>query len=307
MATAPNIATLDESDARERLASQSPLRKALLALWRDRLSMVALGILLLLAFLSLMAPVITNVLNVSATDTNAFNRFAQIGAEGHPLGTDELGRDMLARLLFAGRVSLGIGFFGAIFALVIGLSFGSVTGYFGGPFDDFMNWVITTVDSIPGLYLLILIGAVLTFSPTSLVLVVALIGWTGTARLMRGQTLQQRGLEYVLGAKAAGATDFYVIFIHIVPNLVSFTAVTLTRGIGGLILAESGLSFLGLGVRPPAPTWGNMLTDSQQYYATEGAAHFIFLPGMLIFVTVLCLYVLGDGVRDAFDPQTRTD
>jgi peptide/nickel transport system permease protein len=133
-------------------------------------------------------------------------------------------------------------------------------------------------------------------------LVIAVTGWTGATRLVRGQTLSIRNLDYVLAARALGAPAWRIMFVHILPNLISILVISLTIGIGGVILAESALSFLSLGVQPPTPTWGNMLDDSRDFFRTT--PHLLILPGLVIFVTVLCLYIIGDGIRDAFDPTS---
>lgn len=280
--------------------SESFLRKGLRRLSHDYLTLLAIAILATLTVLAILAPLITHFIGVDATSTNPSINFLPIGAPGHPLGTDDLGRDQLARLLYAGQVSLGIGAAGASITLFIGLIMGTMTGYFGGWFDDVVNWLITTLDSIPALYLLILIVGILSPSPGTLVLIIALIGWTGTTRLIRGQTLSLRGRDYVLSAQAIGASPWRIMFVHIVPNLISIVLISLATAIGGLILAESVLSFLGLGVQPPTATWGNMLTKAQTFFVR--GPHLVFLPGIMIFVTVLCLYIIGDGLRDAFDP-----
>jgi peptide/nickel transport system permease protein len=282
---------------------ESLMHKALRRLWHDRLAMISMAIIVLLALLSIFAPHITSqILHVDPNRTNSDARFLPIGTPGHLLGTDDLGRDHLARLLYAGQVSLGIGFSGAILTLVIGMFFGTTTGYFGGLVDDIMNWVITTLDSIPSLYLLLIIAAILSPSAEALVIVLALVGWTTTTRLIRGETFTIREREYIIGARAIGASPWRIMFVHILPNLVSVTAISLANGIGNLILIESALSFLNVGVQPPTATWGNMLSNSQTYFTLGG--HLVVLPGLLIVITVLCLYIIGDGVRDAFDPTT---
>lgn len=289
--------------AEEHFVSESLYQKAIRRLRADRLTMIAMGFILLLTVISAMALTINaNLLQIDPDETDALNRFQPLGAPGHFLGTDDLGRDQLARLLVAGGVSLRIGFLGAGLTLIIGLVFGIMTGYFGGVVDDFMNWVITTLDSIPGLYLLILIAAV--FKPTAdtFILFIALVGWTGTTRLVRGQTIQLRGLDYITSARALGASPWRIMYTHIMPNLISVTAITLARSIGNLILLESALSFLGLGIQPPTATWGNMLTKAQEYFIAN--PHLVVSPSILITLTVLCFYIIGDGVRDAFDPQT---
>lgn len=169
--------------------------------------------------------------------------------------------------------------------------------------DDFINWVITTLNSIPQLFLLLIIAAVLQPSPATLIIVLGFLGWTGITRLVRGETLSIREREYVISARAIGASSLRIMFSHILPNLFSVIIITLMIDIGGIILVEAALSFLGLGIKPPTPSWGNMLTDSQNYF-TKGP-HLVFAPGILIFITVLCLYVMGDGIRDAFDPTAK--
>lgn len=285
----------------ETKASESILQRALRRILHDRLTLLSLFFILLLALISIFAPFITNnILHVDANRTNSAERFLSPGAPGHLLGTDDLGRDHLGRLLHAGQISLGIGFAGAALILVIGLFLGVLTGYFGGSFDDVMNWIITTLDSIPALYLLLIISAILSPSAEALVLVLALVGWTGTTRLIRGETLALREREYIISARAVGASPWRIMFSHILPNLVSITAISLATSIGNLILIESSLSFLNVGVQPPTPTWGNMLSNAQQFFTLGG--HLVILPGLLIVLTVLSLYVIGDGVRDAFDP-----
>ncbi len=283
--------------------SESLFSKALRRLRQDRLTMIAIFTLLLLIITVALAPVITNALNVDHLRTEPRNRFEPIGAEGHLLGTDDLGRDHLARLLYGGRISLTIAFSATMVTIAIGLSVGVFAGYFGGVVDDFIMWFITTLNSLPQLYLLIAVSALFRPSPEALILVIALTGWTGDTRLMRGQTISMRDLDYVTAARALGASPIRVMYSHIMPNLISILAINMALSIGGIILAEAALSFLNFGVQPPTPTWGNMLTDSQTYFRESG--HLVVLPGLLISVTVLCLYIIGDGVRDAFDPTVN--
>ncbi len=287
----------------EKEVGQSLTRLALYRLRRDKLTLVALATVLTLTLLAILAPVITGALGVSQTRTDANATFLPPLSPGHILGTDDLGRDHLARLLFAGQVSLSVGFIAAALSLSIGVSLGIVTGYYGGVIDDFINWVISTLNSIPTLFLLLIVAAVLQPSPTTLIIVLGLLGWTGTTRLVRGEALSIRELEYIVSAKAAGASPARIMFTHILPNLFSIIIITLAIDIGNLILVEAALSFLGLGIKPPFASWGNMLTGAQSYF-TKGP-FLVVAPGLLIFITVLCLYVIGDGVRDAFDPQTK--
>lgn len=288
------------------LRSESLLTKAMRRLRNDNLTMISLGVLVIFAVLAVFAPFITGtILQINPDKTDALNNFQPIFSPGHILGTDGLGRDQFARLLHAGGVTLGIGFFGAVASLTIGMVIGVFTGYFGGIIDDFFNWLITTVDSIPALYLLILLSAILRPTAEALIIAIALISWTGVARIIRGQTFAIRNLDYVMSARALGASAPRIMFYHIIPNLISVTAIVLMRTIGNLMLAEAGLSFLGLGVQPPQATWGNMLTNAQQYIVNPEGTHLIFPPGLAIWITVLCLYIIGDGIRDAFDPASN--
>lgn len=217
------------------------------------------------------------------------------------LGTDTSGRDHFSRLLYAGQISLKIGFLAGIGALTIGVVVGVISGFFGGKIDDFIMWIITTLDSIPSLYLLLIISALLAPNENSLILILVFLGWTGATRIVRGETFSLREREFVMAARAVGASNIRIMFVHIVPNVMSILLIVLSSRIGGLILVESTLSFLGFGVKPPTPTWGNML--SGDLGLLREAPHLVFAPGLLILVTVLCLYVVGDGLRDAFDPN----
>ena len=287
------------------LRSRSLTDQALSRLWRDRLSMASIAVLLFLTAASIAGPLITGALGVDPNTTDASgSKYLPLFSEGHWLGTDNLGRDHLARLLYAGQVSLFIGFMSAFLALVIGVTLGILTGYYGGIIDDIVNWIITTLNAIPGLVLLIVISAVFRPDANSLILVIVFLTWTATTRLVRGETLAIRAREYIVSAKAVGASDFRVMQVHILPNVFSLTIVTLARNIGIVMLIEASLSFLGLGVQPPTATWGNMLSKSREFITI--APHLMILPGLLITVVVLCLYIIGDGLRDAFDP-TATD
>ncbi len=290
-------------------ASESLYTLALRRLRRDYLTLIAIAVVLLLALLALLAPVITDALNISYTRTNS-PAFLSIGSPGHILGTDDLGRDELARLLYAGRVSLTIAFSAAIGSLAIGVSIGVIAGYYQGGslgfVDDAIMWFVTTINSIPTLFLLLIVASVLRAqkfgsSVLVLILILTLLGWTGTMRLVRGETLARRELEYTVAARAMGASSWRIMFVHILPNVFSIIVVTLAIDVGSLILVEAALSFLGLGVRPPTPSWGNMLNNAQSFF--DRGPHLVFLPGFLIVITVLCLYIIGDGMRDAFDPQ----
>ena len=297
------IARLKADSNEDNTRSMSYWDRVAFRLKRDRLTTIAIGVLLFLIVVTALAPFITGtILGLDPNDTNPMENFLPPLTDGHILGTDDIGRDQFARLLHAGSVSIRIGVLGALFSLTIGVSLGAITGYFGGLLDDIMNWIVTTIDSIPTLYLLILFSAVFEPSAETLILVIALVSWTGSMRLVRGQMLSLRENDYVLAAQALGARASRVMFVHILPNLLSIAITAMALAIANLILAESALSYLGLGVQPPQATWGNMLSKSQQFF--RQGPHLVIFPGLMIFITVLCAYIIGDGMRDALDPTT---
>jgi peptide/nickel transport system permease protein len=299
-------AVVDLNVPEDELYSRSLTQLAFRRIKRDYLTLVAISVILLFSTLAILAPVISKVLGVNYYSVEVSENFQKPGAPGPILGTDDLGRDHLSRLLYGGRVSLGIAASAALLSLVIGVALGLLAGYYqGGRFriiDDLLTWFITTLNSVPFLFLLLIISAVLTRSVLSLILILGILGWTGTMRLVRGETLSQREREYIVSARAIGASDIRIMSTHILPNIFSIIIVNLALDIGVLILIESGLSFLNLGVVPPTPSWGNMLSNSQTFF-TKGV-HLVIAPGVLIVITVLCFYLIGDGLRDAFDPQS---
>lgn len=286
----------------QEIKGQSLYTKALYRLGRDYLTLSMLFLLLLLVLFALSAPLIESTLNVSYRSTSD-QVFLPIDSGKYFLGTDDLGRDQLARLAYAGRISMSIALAAAILSLVIGVSVGIVTGFYGGVVDDIIMWFITTLNSIPQLFLLLIVAAVLRPGPETLILILGLLGWTGTTRLVRGETLALREREFVVSARSIGASDLRIMFMHIFPNLISIVVVTLAIDIGVLLLIEASLSYLGLGVQPPTPTWGNMLTNAQTFFVR--GSHLVVFPGLLISIMVLAMYIIGDGIRDALDPRTN--
>ena len=281
---------------------------------RHRLAVASALALAVLALLAVAAPLVEAALGVDGEAVDLFNRFAEPSA-AHPLGTDELGRDFLVRLLQGGRVSLLVGLTAALAAAVMGTMVGLAAGYFGGRLDAVLMRFTDAVISLPFLPLLIVLAAVdlekvglpadlaasENISLYRIVAIVALVGWTTVARLVRGAALSLRERDFVRAAEAQGATAARIMGVHILPNLASPIIVATTLSVGNVILLESVLSFLGLGIQPPIPSWGNLLTNAQEMIWDAPAL--AFYPGVLIFITVIAFNFLGDGLQDALDPR----
>jgi peptide/nickel transport system permease protein len=219
----------------------------------------------------------------------------------HPLGLDELGRDILSRLLQGARISLMVGMAVVSVSSVAGMLFGSIAGYFGGRVDDVISRVIDVLMAFPGILLAIALVAVLGPSLVNVVLALSVIGWVGYARLVRGQALRTRELEFVQAARASGASSARIVVRHILPTAIPAVVVQATLGMAGAIIAEAALSFLGLGVQPPTPSWGTML-DAGRAHLFD-APHLTIFPGLAIATLVLGFNFLGDGLRDRVDPK----
>lgn len=295
----PGIAKLGE-----RPRSRSFWEQALYQLRRDRLTIAGIAALLTLTFICIFAPpFLEQQLSLNSNRTDVLNRYKPPGFNNNILGTDALGRDQLVRLLYGGRVSLGVAYGASIMSMTIGLVVGMVAGYYGGMIDDLITWVVSTLSSIPFIFILILVAIIFTPSPEVLIILLGVLGWIGTCRLVRGEVLSLKEREFIVAARALGAPSFHILLRHMLPNLISLVIISLTIDAGSLILVESGLSYLGLGIRAPTPSWGNMLTESRKFFAT--APFLVFWPGVMIVITVLCFFLVGDGLRDALDPRSR--
>lgn len=297
------IPTLDEGGdgMRSALAGATGARKGS-SVWsrfkRHRLAMIGLTILIVLLVLAIFAPFLTKY-SPTAVDLSAY----RLGPNrAHWLGTDTAGRDVYTRLLYAGRVSLAVGIVAVAIYTAIGVVLGVVAGYYGGWVDSTIMRLCDVVLSFPTLIIIITLASVLGPSIYNLMLAIGLLGWPPIARLLRGQLLSLRTTEFVVAARAAGCSDKRLIFRHLLPNAMAPVLVAATFGIAYAILIEAGLSFLGLGVQPPTPSWGNMLTDAQSLTVLESMPWLWLPPGLMIALAVLSINFIGDGLRDALDP-----
>jgi peptide/nickel transport system permease protein len=294
----------------------SPLFLAFRRFRRHKLAIFSVCVLLTMILAVVCAPLFEMWLGFGANDVDLFSRMVAPSLS-HPLGTDELGRDVLLRLLYGGRISLFTGLTAACFAATIGTVIGLFAGYFGGRLDAVLMRLTDSVIALPLLPLLIVLAAIdlsklglpqsivesENVSFYRIVLIVAITGWTAVARLVRGATLSIKEREFIMAAQGVGAGHLHVMFRHILPNLLSPIIVAVTLSIGGVILLESVLSFFGLGIQPPMASWGNMLTNAQQLIWE--APLLAVYPGLLIFITVISFNFLGDGLQDAFDPKAE--
>ena len=293
---------------------QSNARRMMRRFLRHRLAVGSLVLLIVMALLSLCAPLLEHLLGIDAETANLFKRF-EPPSMAHPLGTDEAGRDVLARLLHGGRVSLAVAMAAALTSAVLGTAIGLFAGYYGGWLDRFLMRFTDGIIALPLLPLLIVLAAVdlsklgLPDSVTQsedvslyrIVVIISLFGWTTVARLVRAETLSLKSREFVRAAVAQGATAGRIMRTHILPNAISPIIVATTLSVGSIILFESVLSFLGLGIQPPVASWGNMLTNAQDL--VWDAPLLAVWPGLMIFVTVIAFNFLGDGLQDAMDPR----
>ena len=271
---------------------------------RNKIAMVSAAIFILLVLMALGADVISaNVTHKKYSDQSLINAFKPPLSPGYILGSDDLGRDVLTRIVYGARVSLSVAALTVLIALTIGTLIGLLAGYYGGLTDNILMRFVDIIIALPGLFILILIATF--FSPNVVVLsiVIASLSWTGISRLVRGEVMSVKARDYVDAARAVGASNTRILWRHVLPNVINVMIVWASLTVGGIILTEAALSYLSFGIQPPVPSWGNMLSNSQQYIYRS--VSLVIIPGFFIFITVLAVNLMGNGLRDALDPRSK--
>jgi peptide/nickel transport system permease protein len=269
---------------------------------RNRFALAALAVTALIMLFSYGAPLISEfITHKSYSDQSLLRGLRPPFTDGYILGSDNLGRDILTRLAYGGRVSMTVALLAVASALAIGLPLGAIAGFYGRWIDSVIMRFVDVMLSIPGLFLLIFINTLFQVGCFGLSLVIAALSWMGLARLVRGEILSLKHRDFIEAARVNGASDFRIIFLHMVPNVTPIIIVWATLAVPVFIIVEATLSFLGLGVRIPTPSWGNMLNEAQQFIARSW--WLAFIPGFMIYITVLAINILGNGLRDALDPR----
>lgn len=266
---------------------------------RHRLAMIGLVMLLTLTILAVLAPVIAPY----GMDEQDLFKIAEPPSSDNLLGTDELGRDVLSRLIYGGRVSLLVGLGAAMITTVVGVIIGTTAGFFGGWVDSVLMRFIDLVLAFPAIFMLLILFSVVPASVWNVILFLGLFSWMWLARVVRGELLSLKEREFVEAARAIGASNVRLVAQHLLPNVVAAIIVSATLAMAFNMIAEATLSFLGFGVPPSVPTWGNMLTGASSFYLR--APLLAVMPGVVLVMAILAINFIGDGLRDAFDPQSR--
>jgi peptide/nickel transport system permease protein len=279
-------------------------QEATARLRRNRIGMFCGGVLVFFVVVAVFAPLLSALVTHSDYRTIDLTKtFAPPFRPGHILGTDDLGRDELTRLIYGAQVSMGIGFLAVFVALTIGGTVGLVAGYYGGILDGLLMRLVDMILAIPAIFLYILMAILFKPNAITLALIIASVAWGGIARLVRGEVLSVRTRDFMVAASAMGASDVRLIVRHLFPNVLHVMIVFGSLFLGQVILIEAALDFLGLGINPPTPSWGNMLTNSETFFFHS--SWLVIWPGITIFLSVLAANLFGNAVRDAFDPRLR--
>lgn len=279
----------------------SPSRVALRRFLKNKLAILGLIVIILLIIVSLSAHILTPY---ERDEIDLYNIEAPPSAD-HLLGTDELGRDVLTRVLYGGRVSLTVGILASLIQICIGVVLGAVAGFFGGKVDNVIMRITDIIMCFPFFIVAIALAAIVGPSMMNLVLIISILEWTKVARIVRAQVLSLKERDFILASRSLGLNRLDIIIKHIFPNTLSSIMVFATLAIANGILTEAALSFLGLGVRPPQPSWGNMLSAAQSMRVLQYEWWMWIPSGLLVFLTVISINFLGDGLRDALDPELK--
>ncbi len=290
----------------QRLTDLGKRRTYLGMAWRrfrhNKLAMLGMAVLLLMVLIALSAGLLSQyVTGHSLSEINLVNAYKPIGEDGHLLGTDDVGRDVATRLAYGARVSLGVAGLAVLGAMTIGVTVGLLAGYYGGWVDGVLMRFVDIMLSIPTLFLLLLVATLFSMGPVLLAGLIAGVAWVTLSRLIRGEVISAKNRDYVDAARVVGSTNRRIIFRHILPNVAPVVIVWASLSVPALILTEASLSFLGLGIQPPDPSWGNMLSNAQRVWSRSTSL--VVLPGLAIYITVFAINLMGNGLRDALDPR----
>ena len=282
-----------------KVKKQSQLRRVLHQMRKNKLAMLGLIIFLAELLLVALAPLISPY-DYAAMDIMAIQ---QGPSSAHLLGTDELGRDILSRILYGGRYSITMGLLSVLISTSVGMTIGAIAGYFGGWVDNIIMRLLDIIQSLPAMLLTIVISAALGSGYFNTILALSVNGLPAAARMLRANMMKERDNEYIEAAVSINCSKFRIITSHLVPNSLSANIVQATMGVANMIVMAASLSFIGLGVQPPTPEWGAMLSGARQFI--RQCPHMVIAPGMAIAITILALNLMGDGLRDALDPKLK--
>ena len=274
------------------------LRMVAARFFRHRLAMIGLVMVILVSLVTILA---TQLAPYDPTVFNIRDRFTPPLQRSHILGTDEMGRDLVSRLLYAGRISLVVGMAAMLVTVLIGSVVGSISGYYGGLTDSLLMRFTDTILAFPTVFLLLALAAFIRPTVLSIAFIIGVTAWMEVARIVRGQVLSLKGQDFVTAARSVGVQDGRIILRHLMPNTISPILVAATLNVANAVLMESYISYLGYGIQPPIASWGNMLNNAQAYFDT--APWLAILPGLMITLTVMGFNFVGDGLRDALDPR----
>lgn len=284
---------------KKRAKKQSEFLRVMKQLSKNKIAMLGLILLVLECLLAALAPYIAPYHYAEMDLTSAFST----PSANHLFGCDDMGRDIFSRILYGGRFSISIGIIAVMISVAFGMVIGALAGYFGGKIDNILMRILDVIQAIPGMLLMIVISAVLGPGFFNTIIALSVSSISGMARMLRAQMMKERDNEYVEAALSINCSKGRIIFSHLIPNCISPLIVQATMGVAQTITMAAGLSFIGLGVQPPLPEWGAMLSSARQFI--RQSPHLVIFPGLAIAVTVLALNLLGDGLRDALDPKLK--